>query len=344
MRFLASSSQVATAHHEPAAAAAYSAPWWLPGGNAQTIWPALYSCRSREPVALAFTRERWTTPDDDFIDVDFLSSDSAHKPGTLCVLFHGLEGSAQSHYALAFAAWCKTHGLAFAVPHFRGCSGEINRAPRAYHSGDYEEIGWILARFREQLPHHRIFAVGVSLGGNALLRYAEEAGLSASREVSAVCAISSPLDLVASGAAISRGFNRQVYTRMFLRSMKPRALAKLAQHPGLFDRSKLMAARDLYEFDNVFTAPLHGFKNTEDYWTRASSKPQLQRIQIPALVINARNDPFMPASALPLQAHAGTHVTLEQPEHGGHVGFAHSRFPGVLDWLPERVLSFFQHG
>ncbi len=322
---------------------AYQAPWWLRGGNAQTIWPALYSKTSRTQFTPQFTRERWATPDNDFIDVDFLNSD-AQVQTPFCVLFHGLEGSSQSHYAQAFAAWCKAHHWGYAVPHFRGCSGELNRAPRAYHSGDFEEIGWILQRFRSSMPTRTIYAVGVSLGGNALLRWAEEAGDSALQTASAVCAISSPIDLAASGAAIGRGFNRQVYTRMFLRSMKPRALAKLAQFPGLFDEGKLRAARDLYDFDNVFTAPLHGFKNTEDYWSRASAKPHLHRIRIPALVINARNDPFMPASALPTAKEVGSHVTLDHPAHGGHVGFARDSFPGVVDWLPERVTRFFQHG
>ena len=127
-----------------------------------------------------------------------------------------------------------------------------------------------------------------------------------------MCAISSPIDLAAGGHAIGRGFNRLVYSRMFLRTMRPKALAKLAQHPGLFDREAMLAARDLYAFDNLFTAPLHGFRDTEDYWARASAKPQLDRIRIPALVVNARNDPFVPAASLPNAAQAGPRVTLSQ--------------------------------
>jgi hypothetical protein len=152
--------------------------------------------------------------------------------------------------------------VALAVPHFRGCSGPLNLAPRAYHSGDFEEIGWILGRLRLRSAGP-LQAVGISLGGNALLRWAQEAGDSATVVASAVVAVCSPVDLAASGRAISRGFNRQVYTRMFLRTMKPKALAKLAQHPGLFSREALLAARDLYQFDNLFTAPLHGFRDTE---------------------------------------------------------------------------------
>jgi len=310
----------------------YHAPSWLPGGHLQTIWPALYA-RQRFGPAPRFRRERWDTPDGDFIDVDWLQPEHA---GTLLVLFHGLEGSSQSHYAQAFADFAREQGLAYVVPHFRGCSGEINRGPRAYHSGDFEEIDWILRRLRQ---HHAgaIVAVGISLGGNALLRWAGELGQAAAAVVSAVAAVSSPLDLAAGGHAIGRGFNRQVYTRMFLRSMKPKAWAKLTQYPGLFDRKAMLAARDLYEFDNIFTAPLHGFRNTEDYWARASAKPHLARIRIPALAVNARNDPFVPERSLPRPGEVGAHVTLWQPPHGGHVGFAGGHWPGHVRPMPDAV-------
>ena len=314
---------------------AYRAPRWLPGGHAQTLWPALFSTRFHG-AAPVYRRERWATPDADFIDVDWQGDDTA---APLLVQFHGLEGTSSSHYAQAFAHWAREHGWRFCVPHFRGCSGELNLAPRAYHSGDFEEIGWILGRVRAQHAG-AIVAVGVSLGGNALLRWAEEAGDTARATAGAVCAVSSPVDLAASGQSIGRGFNRQVYTRMFLRSMKPKALRKLAQHPRLFDRERLLAARDLYAFDNVFTAPLHGFADTDDYWRRGSAKPHLHRIRLPALVLNARNDPFVPAGSLPLATQVGSHVTLWQPAHGGHVGFPQGRWPGHLMTLPEQVMGW----
>lgn len=316
----------------------YVAPAWLPGGHLQTIWPALYARRVFGPRP-QYHRERWATPDADFIDVDWLAG---APRDTLLVLFHGLEGSSRSHYAEAFADFAQARGLAFAVPHFRGCSGEINRGPRAYHSGDFEEIDWILARFRQQ---HRgpIVAVGISLGGNALMRWAAEMGDEAARVVNAVASVCAPLDLAAGGHAIGRGFNRLVYTRMFLGSMRPKALQKLAQHPGLFDPQALLAARDLYAFDNVFTAPLHGFKNTEDYWARASAKPHLHRIRIPALVLNARNDPFVPAWSLPRPAAVGRWVTLWQPAHGGHAGFAQGVVPGHVRTMPDAVGGWLAH-
>ncbi|MDM0010873.1 alpha/beta hydrolase [Variovorax sp. J22P168] len=323
----------------------YVAPRWLPGGNLQTIWPALYGRRAEAPLP-AYRRERWSTPDADFIDVDFLDAPGAEVARPLLVLFHGLEGSSRSHYAEVFGAFAHARGWDYAVPHFRGCSGELNLGPRAYHSGDFEEIGWILSRLHERreaaAPGHAppMYAVGVSLGGNALMRWVEESGEQASRQVRAAASISAPLDLAAGGAAIGRGFNRLVYTRMFLATMKPKALAKLAQHPGLFDREALLAARDLHAFDNVFTAPLHGFRDTDDYWSRGSAKPHLHRIRIPSLVVNAANDPFVPASSLPRQADVGDHVTLWQPAHGGHVGFPLGAPPGHVRGMPERVVDW----
>ena len=342
----------------------YRAPAWLVGGNLQTIWPALFA-RRFDASPVRFRRERWSTPDGDFVDVDWLDIAPARLFDTgnalperslpeaggadarpadeldvpLLVLFHGLEGSSASHYAQAFAHQARALGWRFCVPHFRGCSGELNLAPRAYHSGDFEEIGWMLQRLRGA---HRgpIVAAGISLGGNALLRWAEEAGDSAADTVRGVAAVSSPIDLAAAGDAIGRGFNRLVYTRMFLRSMKPKALRKLAQHPGLFDRERLLAARDLREFDDVFTAPLHGFRGVDDYWRRGSAKPQLARIRVPALVVNARNDPFVPAASLPAPGEVGAQVSLWQPEHGGHAGFAAGRWPGHLMTLPEAVTGW----
>lgn len=311
----------------------YSAPWWLPGGNLQTIWAALYGRRTQGP-APTYRRERWTTPDGDFLDLDWL--EPAPAGGPLLVLFHGLEGSSRSHYAEAFADFARERGIAFVVPHFRGCSGELNAGPRAYHSGDHEEIGWILQRLRERHAGP-VIACGVSLGGNALLRWAGEAGEGAASLVAAVAAVCSPLDLAAGAQAIGRGFNRLVYTTMFLRSMKPKALAKLAQHPGLFDREAMLAARDLYEFDHIFTAPLHGFEGADDYYARASAKPHLHRIRIPALALNARNDPFVPAASLPRQQDVGPCVTLWQPAQGGHVGFPAGGWPSQVRAMPDAV-------
>lgn len=326
----------------------YTAPGWLPGGNVQTIWAALCARRIRDG-APRYLRQRWSTPDNDFIDIDWLDGPSAHGqhrdsarlPGAdpappLIVLFHGLEGSSASHYAQAFAGFAQRQRVAFAVAHFRGCSGELNLAPRAYHSGDFAEIDWILRRFRAQYPGP-LLAVGVSLGGNALMRWAGEMGDGAASVVRAVASVSAPLDLAAGGHAIGQGFNRLVYSRMFLNSMRPKAMRKLAQYPGLFDHQALARARDLYAFDNIFTAPVHGFRDVDDYWRRASAKPHLHRIAVPTLLLNARNDPFVPAASLPRDDDVSPSVTLWQPDDGGHVGFPQGVPPGHVHAMPLAV-------
>jgi predicted alpha/beta-fold hydrolase len=312
----------------------YHAPRWLPGGHLQTIYPA--TCIGKPEVA--YRRERWHAPDDDFVDIDFVDG-TPNRP--FIVLFHGLEGSSNSHYARALMAHIAALGWSGAVPHFRGCSGELNLAPRFYHSGDAQEVDWILRRlaaYGKNRGASKFYATGVSLGGNALLRWLGESQHQA-EIVDAACAVSAPLDLAAGGAALSRGVNL-IYTRLFLQTLKPKCVQKLTQFPDLFDRETMLQARNLYEFDNIVTAPLHGYSNTDDYWHRASAKHVLQDITLPTLLLNARNDPFLPAHYLPRTA--SRHVTLDYPAQGGHVGFATGVLPGQLDWLPQRIIRFLQ--
>jgi predicted alpha/beta-fold hydrolase len=313
----------------------YRAPRWLPGGHLQTVYPA--TCIAKPPVA--YRRERWKAPDGDFVDIDFVDGSSGLP---FLLLFHGLEGSSASHYSRAVMAHLAGLGWSGAVPHFRGCSGELNRAPRFYHSGDAQEIDWILRRLatesraRAGCEERKFYATGVSLGGNALLRWLGESQHQA-EIVDAACAISAPLDLAGGGAALSRGLNL-AYTRSFLQTLKPKCLQKLEQFPGLFDRETMLRAHSLYEFDNIVTAPLHGYRDTDDYWNRASAKHILSDITVPTLVLNAQNDPFLPAHHLPRQASRA--VTLDFPTQGGHAGFAVGSLPGRLDWLPQRMIQF----
>jgi predicted alpha/beta-fold hydrolase len=309
----------------------YSAPPWLPGGHLQTIYPA--TCIAKPQVV--YRRERWATPDDDFIDIDFVDG-KPEQP--FVVLFHGLEGSSNSHYARSLMAHISALGWSGAVPHFRGCSGEPNHAPRFYHSGDAAEVDWIIRRLVGGRKESKFYAAGVSLGGNALLRWLGESQHQA-EIVDGACAISAPLDLAGGGAALSSGLN-MLYTRVFLQALKPKCLHKLKQFPSLFDQETMLRARTLYEFDNIVTAPLHGYRDTDDYWNRASAKHVLSDITVPTLVLNAQNDPFLPARHLP--STASRHVTLEYPEQGGHVGFVVGTLPGQLSWLPQRMLSFLQ--
>ena len=314
----------------------YRAPAWLPGGHLQTLYASLLAPRPR----VAYRRERWNTPDGDFIDLDWAQIRNAADANPLVVLFHGLEGNSHSQYASALMAATRDRGWRGVVVHFRGCGGELNRLPRAYHSGDSAEIDWILRRLKLDNPSIQLFAAGVSLGGNALLKWLGEQRDAANAIVAGAASISAPVDLMASGDALGRGFN-MIYTRNFLATMRRKTLAKLALFPELCDRERMLNSRTLREFDNIVTAPLHGYRDTDDYWTRASSKPLLRHIAAPTLMINARNDPFLPAAALPAAGELSAKVTAEFPPTGGHVGFVTGVFPGRLDWLPQRILNFF---
>ena len=321
--------------------APYQAPRWLPGGHAQTIHAATFA--PRPPVT--YWRDRWETPDLDFIELDWVENagvelklgDPDETP--LVVLFHGLEGDSNSHYARSLMQAVNARGWRGVVVHFRGCGGELNRLPRAYHSGDSAEIDWILRRLRSTRSSP-IYVAGVSLGGNALLKWLGEQGDNARTVITRAAAVCAPVDLAAAGDALARGFNL-VYTRRFLSTMKAKTIAKMKRYPALCDRPRMVAARTLREFDDRVTAPLHGFNGVADYYARASSKPYLTSIAVPTLMLNARNDPFLPAQFLPAAQGVSKHVVLETPASGGHVGFVTGSFPGNIAWLPQRLLRFF---
>jgi len=268
---------------------------------------------------------------------------------TLCpalpalVLFHGLEGASHSRYAQAIGQYFRARGWIVVVAHFRGCSGAPNRLARAYHSGDSDDLGFILNTVRARLPQARWHAAGVSLGGNALLKYLGEQG-DAATWLAAAAAISAPMDLVAAGNHLSHGINRQIYSRHFLRSMKAKVLEKAQRFPGVIDVMRLAQARSLRDFDDAYTAPMHGFDDALDYWRRSSSKPWLSAIRVPTLVLNARNDPFLPEPALPGPDVCAPALLLHQPATGGHASFVTGCFPGNLSWLPQRLARFFERG
>ena len=312
----------------------YHAPAWLPGGHLQTIYASLFI---RVPP-IVYRRERLELPDGDFLDFDWVDG-QAGSP--VVVLFHGLEGSADSHYARDLMAHVAARGWHGVVAHFRGCSGEDNRLPRAYFAGDSEDIERMLRHVKIGHPDAPVYAVGVSLGGNALLKWLGEAGEAATAWVERAASVSAPLDLTAAGNTLDQGFNRRVYTARFLATLKRKALNKARQFPGTLDARAIAAATTFREFDTLVTARLHGFRDAEDYWLKVSSKPLLKSIVVPTLVINARNDPFLPAWALPGPDEAPPAVTLDQPETGGHVAFPCGPFPGNLDWLPRRLMHHF---
>jgi len=342
-------------------------PSWLPERHTQTLFGALVAPTNR----LRFVRTRHDTPDGDYLDLDWtapglvaqpkgnqdprLSHTAAarwlteteqqqlsltqHTPALL--LLHGLEGSSHSRYAQSIAAYFRTRGWIVVVAHFRGCSGFANRLARAYHSGDTADIGFILQTIHQQIPHARWHAAGISLGGNALLKYLGQYPRVCPWLVAAA-AVSAPLDLVAAGNHLSDHlFNREVYSRYFLQSLKPKVLEKARRYPGVIDVFRINQARDLREFDHAYTAPMHGFKDAIDYWTQSASKPWLKTIITPTLVLNARNDPFLPEHTLVGPNECSNAVTLHQPAQGGHVGFVTGSWPGHLNWLPARLEQFF---
>ena len=318
----------------PPHADAYRAPVWLPGGHLQTIYTSLFISAPQ----MSYRRERLELTDGDFLDFDWVDGE-AHAP--VVVLFHGLEGDSASGYARRLMHSVQARGWQGVVAHFRGTSGEDNRLPRAYFAGDSEEIERMLRHVKAIHPTQRIYAVGVSLGGNALLKWLGENGPDCAPVVDAAAAVSAPLDLAAAGTALDSGFNRHTYVRHFLSTLRRKALDKIAAHRMPVDPAAIRATSTLRQFDDIFTAPLHGFRNADDYWARASSKPWLNSITVPTLLINARNDPFLPASALPSADEVSAQVIRDFPDQGGHVGFVGGPFPGTLTWLPERVLNFF---
>ena len=260
------------------------------------------------------------------------------------VVFHGLEGSSHSHYAQAIAQHFRARGWVVVIAHFRSCSGFTNRMARAYYSGDSADIEFILSTARQRLPRARWHAIGVSLGGNAMLKHIGEQG-SALSWLASCAAVSVPLDLVACGNRLSETrLGKHLYSRYFLKTMKNKVLEKAKRFPGTIDVLRLSLVKSLREFDDLYTAPMHGYKTALDYWTRASSKPHLKDIAVPTLVLNARNDPFIPEPSLPGSHDCSPSVILHQPAEGGHVGFVTGPFPGHLGWLPIRLARFFETG
>jgi predicted alpha/beta-fold hydrolase len=308
--------------------------WWLPGAHAQTIYGAIFATAPR----IAFRRERWDTPDGDFVDVDFVDGPAASP---WVHLFHGLEGSSDSPSPTMRMPYRTRRCCRGSILTFRGRSGGSTRLPRVYHSGDSDEIDWVLRRFRERLERAPVYVVGVSLGGNAFAKWLGETGEAARDIVDRAAVVSAPVDLMAAGDALEKGF-ALFYARHFLTTLKKNSLAKLERFPGLFDGKAVVRARTLREFDDAFTAPVHGFRDCDDYYLRSSAKAFLPAIQVPTLLVNARDDPFLPESALPTQREVSAAVTLEFPARGGHVGFV-SGIPGNIEWLPRRIFHFFEH-
>ncbi len=305
-------------------------PWWCRSGHLQTVWGPLVR-RGRLPLR----RERVETADGDVVDLDWL--DAAGGAPLLLVL-HGLEGSARSAYVTGLLAEGRARGWRGVALNFRSCSGEANRLPRFYHSGDTADLDAVVRRLVEREPDLRLGAVGVSLGGNVLVKWLGEQGDRAPAALRGAVGISVPFDLGACARVLDRGLRRAVYAANFLRSMRRKALEKARRYPGLLDVPAVRRARTFAEYDRLVTAPLHGFADEVDYWVRASSGPYLGRVRRPTLLIGARDDPLVPAAALPDPATLPACVRLEVSPRGGHAGFFDGR--RGASWAERRAVAF----
>ena len=306
--------------------------WWLPGPHLQTFWAAFFRRRGKP----ALERERIELPDGDFLDLDWNASDSGRGP--LVLLLHGLEGSSESPYAWGLLAAFRRSGWRAAVMHFRGCGGEPNRLARCYHSGETRDLAWVVEAIGRRFPERPLFAAGVSLGGNVLLKWLGELGSEA--PLAGAAAVSVPFDLGRSADRIEQGFSK-IYRRYLVRGLHRKIRAKFdAWNESPIDLSKLSRWRTFREFDENVTSPLHGFDGAQDYYRKASSGPFVARIRVPTLIVQAQDDPFVPGSVVPPLSPS---VRLEASAHGGHAGFVAGAVPGrPRYWLEERIPAFFE--
>lgn len=306
-------------------------PWWQFNGHMQTIIPAL--TRKVRPDLQA-RRERISTPDDDFLDLDWYQRGSK----VLVIVSHGLEGDSQRAYVLGMVRALLHTGADCLAWNYRGCSGEMNRQARFYHSGATDDLHTVVQHASQQ-GYAAICLAGFSLGGNLTLKYLGEQGVAAQGIIAAAVTFSVPLNLDSSCTVISQPGN-WMYSDRFLRSLRQKVNEKEAAMPGTFDLQLLQRIQRLREFDDHFTGPMHGFRDAVDYYTQCSSIRFLDQIKVPALVVNALNDPFLAPDCFPEQTYRGhAFVQVEVPRRGGHVGF---RLQGRSDyyWSELRAQAF----
>jgi predicted alpha/beta-fold hydrolase len=309
----------------------YRSPWWLPGGHLQTLLPATFRNRT-DP---GYRRERFELPDGDFLDLDWLGNGSPH----LAVLVHGLEGSSLSPYMTGMARALRESNDQWDVLaiNLRGCSGEPNRTPRFYHSGETGDLRIVLKSISR--PFSAVALIGFSLGGNIILKYLGEAPDKVDPKVAAAAAFSVPCHLATSAEALARPINR-IYMFRFLRTLVAKVRELALRFPGAVDLKGIESIRTFKAFDARYTGPLHGFRDANDYWTKCSSLRFLAAIQIPTLLVNARNDPFLSPECFPEDlARNNRSLFLECPTAGGHLGFP-GRERGSLTWAEERAIDF----
>ncbi|YCM44084.1 alpha/beta fold hydrolase [Verrucomicrobiaceae bacterium 227] len=314
----------------PLIPSSYRAPMRLRSGHLATIYPTLF----RRLPRLETQRERLELADGDFMDLDWSRAGNQR----LAIIGHGLEGDSQAKYVKGMALALQKRGWDTLAWNCRGCSGEPNRLLRSYHSGVSDDLGSVVNHALTQ-DYPEISLTGFSLGGNIVLKYLGEQGAQTPPEIKSAVAFSAPCDLTSSSLQLGEWQNK-IYMSRFMTGLKDKILIKNEQFPGTLNLDDIKTVKTFAEFDDRFTAPLNGFLDARDYWTRASSKPHLANIRIPALLISALNDPFLPAPCFPEEiAVASKYFHLETPQHGGHVGFISC---GREYWSETRCCEFFK--
>ena len=305
--------------------------WWLPGAHLQTIIPAIFRRKHDLPLL-------WQTlelNDGDFLDLAWIGIGN----GPIVLVLHGLNGSINSGYANGIMHAINKRGWRGVLMHFRGCSGKPNRLARSYHSGETGDLNNVIKVIRDSEPTTPLFAVGYSLGGNVLLKALGEGKNTA--QLSAAVAVSVPFELAETAEHLSKGF-RKVYQHRLVKELKKSHKNKFSQMPLPVKPANLAAIKTFWEFDNAITGPLHGFKGADDYYQLSSSRQYLDKIEVPTLILHARNDPFTKLNSLPDQSEVSNAVTIEYTAAGGHVGFVSGIFPWKpIYWLEDRILNYF---
>jgi predicted alpha/beta-fold hydrolase len=310
----------------------YKSPFYLFTGDLQTIFPALM-----RKIPISYRRERIFTPDEDFLDLDWLKSSSPTE--NLVIISHGLEGSSEAPYAKGMAKALSENGFDVVVWNYRGCSGEINKLCRFYHSGETEDLHFVLNHL-SQTSHKKMFLVGFSIGGNITLKYLGEKRQIPEKTQAAV-AISVPCHLESTAIHLAK-LRSKIYMNRFLTSLKSKIKAKANLYPNELSVENLDLIKDFHQFDTIYTAPLHCFPSAKEYWRLNSSINYLHNIDIPTLILNAENDPFLTAKSFPVkEAEENKNILLEIPKEGGHCGFYQSGKSGIY-WSEKRTIEFFK--
>lgn len=309
--------------------------WWLPNPHLQTLFPPLFRRNIKD---LVLTRERVDLPDGDFIDLDWVNRD---QKGPLVLILHGLEGSIDSHYSRGMLQTVSQQGWRGVFMHFRGCSGEPNRLARSYHSGETEDVRFLVEDyFIKQRLADQVAAIGYSLGGNVLLKWLGETGKK--NPLKAAIAVSVPFELHKAARRIQHGFSK-FYQWYFIKCLRERLTQKFQQETSVLHPSAMDDVFTMYDFDDKVTAPLHGFSGVNEYYTTASCRQYLKNIAVPTLILHAKDDPFMSMDVIPDASEVSSQVTLEITDAGGHVGFVGGKYPWRPEyWLEKRAPAFLQ--